>query len=56
MATCPKCKKHFNFPEDEQDLHACPRCGNTSIRYTSVGSGKYIECDECDSIHPREEE
>ena len=65
MATCSKCKKHFKVPEDEQDLHdcprcgesavdRCPRCGGTHIRYISCGKEGYTECDECDSIHPGE--
>lgn len=27
MATCPRCKRHFRVPEDEQGDHGCPRCG-----------------------------
>jgi len=27
MATCPKCRKYFREPEDEQGEHDCPSCG-----------------------------
>ena len=27
MATCPRCKRYFREPEDEQGEHDCPYCG-----------------------------
>lgn len=27
MAQCPKCKCRFRTLEDEEGMHACPRCG-----------------------------
>ena len=33
MARCPNCKRHFRVPEDEQDMHVCPRCGYEPVPF-----------------------
>lgn len=27
MPRCPRCRRQFRVPEDEDSGHACPRCG-----------------------------